>query len=193
MGFRVSISILIWIPGKASLASRDLFFNLFEVCPASKGVIGHGLVSLSRIQNRVFKLYINSLKKFKFDYFLATLLTLPNHDEFCVISSTPSSLPTAQRSINNFGLWNTSLNVPRVIGAHMMPLMPLIRIWRQSWFHFLMIWYHIRRWQWLALWMSGKGCLVSHLLCCLGEYDDLFNLYFFISSFQITIRKTRTR
>lgn len=36
---------------KGSLAYQGIFFNFFDVCPASKGVFSHRLVSLRRVQN----------------------------------------------------------------------------------------------------------------------------------------------
>lgn len=74
--------------GKAGSASQDLFVNLFEVCPASKGGVGHMFVSLRRVQNSLFKVYINTWKNFKSNYFLTKPLTLLAHVELCVVPST---------------------------------------------------------------------------------------------------------
>src|SRR4051812_8402431 len=65
-----------------------LLFTLFEVRPILKGVVGYRLVSLRLSKNHVFKVYIDSWKKFKPNYFLAKPLSSFVHEEFCFISST---------------------------------------------------------------------------------------------------------
>lgn len=67
------------------MASQDIFFNHFEVYPASKGDVGHGLVSLSRVQNQVFKFFIDSWKQFKINYFLPKPLSHLAHEESCIV------------------------------------------------------------------------------------------------------------
>lgn len=90
--------------------------------------MGHGLVSLRRAQNRVFKVYVDSWKFFKPNYFLARPISLLARGEFCVVPLSLMDKLTARDNYNAYGLRNIFLKVQKVIRYLMKLLMRLIKI-----------------------------------------------------------------
>ncbi|CAK8563251.1 unnamed protein product [Lathyrus sativus] len=74
------------------LASQNLLFCLFYVNHVPKKEADYNIVSFCRGNNKVFRAYMHSWKKFKTDYFLATLISSLAHAKF-FIYLTPSSEP----------------------------------------------------------------------------------------------------
>lgn len=70
----------------------NLFFHLFEVNPLSKSR-GSGLVSLRRLRNDIFRVYIESWKNWKRIIYLVLPLSPLAHNEFCTVSSSSSVPP----------------------------------------------------------------------------------------------------
>lgn len=89
------ILVLVWIPVRH--ASKNIFLDLFDADSISKKVVGYNLVSLCQANNKVFRIYKESWKKFKIDYFLATHISPHAHTKFYVVlipSSVSSYIPT---------------------------------------------------------------------------------------------------
>lgn len=93
-------------------------FSIFEVCLASKDVVGHGLVSLRRSRKWIFKVYIGSWKDFKTDYFLNKPISLLAHEELiCVISPLLRGKLSVRIRGGNFGTRTISPKVLNFIGS----------------------------------------------------------------------------
>lgn len=115
--------------GKMGQTSRNLFFHLFEVCLSSKGVVGHMFVFLRRAQNQISRVYVDSWKYFKPNYFLAKLLSPLTHEEFWFVSPNSCQEKWLHGSTTMILVSeNIFPNVPKVIGSLMKLLVSLIKI-----------------------------------------------------------------